>query len=176
MTLQTDLQEAVARVQNDSQVLHNIVHGDNQTLVPTEGGDVKSVAKAIKDIEDTIQQGLSDLGAAGEQLAEAVADAEDFRDQATEAAQTAQTLANALNLPTDLAGKAGRLLAVKEDESGYEPIESKGVFYGLRKDGAKLQAVSGDGTFVAKEFPVWFITLPGVDFSIGPDGHLLINI
>lgn len=176
MTLQTDLQEAVARVQNDSQVLHNIVHGDNQTLVPTEGGDVKSVAKAIKDIEDTIQQGLSDLGAAGEQLAEAVADAEDFRDQATEAAQTAQTLANALNLPTDLAGKAGRLLAVKEDESGYEPIESKGVFYGLRKDGAKLQAVSGDGTFVAKEFSVWFITLPGVDFSIGPDGHLLINI
>ncbi len=176
MTLQTDLQEAVARVQNDSQVLHSIVHGDNQTLVPTEGGDVKSVAKAIKDIEDTIQQGLSDLGAAGEQLAEAVADAEEFRDQATEAAQTAETLANALNLPTDLTGKAGMLLAVKEDESGYEPIESKGVFYGLRKDGAKLQAVSGDGTFVAKEFPVWFITLPGVDFSIGPDGHLLINI
>lgn len=176
MTLQTDLQEAVVRVQADSQILHQIVHGDNQTLVPTEGGDVKSVAKAIKDIEDTIQQGLSDLGASGEQLAEAVADAEDFRDQATEAAQTAETLANALNLPTDLIGKAGMLLAVKEDESGYEPIESKGVFYGLRKDGAKLQAVSGDGTFVAKEFPVWFITLPGVDFSIGPDGHLLINI
>lgn len=176
MTLQTDLQDAVARVQSDSQVLHNIVHGNDQTMVPTEGGNVKSVAKAIKDIEDTIQQGLSDLGAAGEQLAEAVADAEESRDQAAEHAQTAQTLANALNLPTDLAGKAGMLLAVKEDESGYEPIESKGVFYGLRKNGAKLEAVSGEGTFIAKEFPVWFITLPGVDFSIGPDGHLLINI
>ncbi|AGH98937.1 hypothetical protein [Micavibrio aeruginosavorus] len=176
MTLQTDLQDAVARVQSDSQVLHNIVHGDDQTVVPTEGGNVKSVAKAIKDIEDTIQQGLNDLGAAGEQLAEAVADAEESRDQAAEHAHTAQTLADALNLPTDLIGKAGMLLAVKEDESGYEPIESKGVFYGLRKDGAKLLAESGDGTFAAKDYPVWFITLPGVDFSIGPDGHLLINI
>lgn len=65
MTLQTDLQEAVVRVQADSQILHQIVHGDNQSIVPTEGGNVKTVAKAIKDIEDTIQEGLSDLGAAG---------------------------------------------------------------------------------------------------------------
>lgn len=176
MTLQSDLQEAVARVQTDSQILHNIIHGDDQTVVPTEGGPVKSPAKAVKDIEDFIQQGLSDLGAAGQQLAEAVADAEEFRDQAEQHAETAETLANALSLPTDLTGKAGKLLAVKEDESGYEPIESKGVFYGLRKDGAKLLAETGNGTFIAKDYPVWFITLPGVDFSIGPDGHLLINI
>lgn len=176
MTLQSDLQEAVARVQSDSQVLHNIVHGNDQTMVPTEGGNVKTVAKAIKDIEDTIQQGLTDLGAAGEQLVEAVADAKQSREEAAESAQTAQTLVDALSLPTNLAGKAGMLLAVKEDESGYEPIESKGVFYGLRKDGAKLLAESGNGTFTAKDYPVWFITLPGVDFSIGPNGHLLINI
>ncbi len=86
MTLQTDLQEAVVRVQADSQILHQIVHGDNQTVVPTEGGNVKTVAKAIKDLNDTIQEGLNDLGAAGQQLADAVADAEDFRDQAAEAA------------------------------------------------------------------------------------------
>ena len=104
MTLQTDLQEAVVRVQFDSQILHQIVHGNDQTVVPTEGGNVKTVAKAIKDIED------------------------------------------------------------------------KGVFYGLRKDGAKLLAESGNGTFVAKDYLVWFITLPGVDFSIGPNGHLHINI
>jgi hypothetical protein len=48
MTLQTDLQEAVVRVQADSQILHQIVHGDNQTVVPTEGGNVKTVAKAIR--------------------------------------------------------------------------------------------------------------------------------
>ena len=176
MTLQTDLQDAVARVQADSQILHQIVHGDNQTLVPTEGGDVKTVAKVIKDINDTIQEGLNDLGAAGEQLAEAVVATEEFRDQAEQHAQNAETLANALNLPTDLIGKAGMLLAVKEDETGYEPIESKAVFYGLRKNGAKLLAESGNGTFVAKDYPVWFITLPGVDFSISSNGHLLINI
>mgnify|MGYP000011678588 FL=1 len=33
MTLQTDLQDAVARVQTDSQILHNIIHGDDQTEV-----------------------------------------------------------------------------------------------------------------------------------------------
>jgi hypothetical protein len=176
MTLQTDLQDAVARVQTDSQILHNIVHGDNQTLVPTEGGNVKTVAKAIKDINDTIVQGLDDLGAAGEQLAEAVAATEGFRDEAAELVEEALVIANALHLPVDLTGKAGKLLAVKEDESGFDVIESKGVFYGLRKNGAKLEAVSGEGTFVAKNFPVWFITLPGVDFSIGPNGHLHINI
>lgn len=55
MTLQTDLQEAVARVQTASQLLHTIVHGDDQTTVTTEGGVVKSASKAIKDIEDLIQ-------------------------------------------------------------------------------------------------------------------------
>ena len=35
---------------------------------------------------------------------------------------------------------------------------------------------SGNGTFVAKDYLVWLITLPGVDFSIGPNGHLHINI
>lgn len=37
--------------------------------VDTEGGPVKSPAKAIKDIEAFIQAGLSDLGSTSEQLA-----------------------------------------------------------------------------------------------------------
>ena len=143
---------------------------------PTEGGAVKTVAKAIKDIEDTIEQGLSDLGTTAEALEAAVTQTEEFRDQANEHAQTALAAANGLNLPADLSGKAGQLLAIKEDESGYEPVESKGVFYGLRKEGAKLIAETGEGVFIASNYPVWFITLPGVGFSIGPDGHLLINI
>ena len=134
-------------------------------LFVTIGADPSIAATAIVAV---------DMG--GYQLADAVADAEEFRDQAEQHAQNAETLANALNLPTDLTGQAGMLLAVKEDETGYEPIESKGVFYGLRKDGAKLLAESGNGTFIAKDYPVWFITLPGVDFSIGPNGHLHINI
>lgn len=54
MTLQTDLQDAVMRAQNDTQILHNIIHGDDQTLVSTDGGNVKTIAKTIKDIESTI--------------------------------------------------------------------------------------------------------------------------
>lgn len=176
MTLQTDLQDAVARVESDSQILHNIIHGDDQTEVPTEGGNVKTPAKAIKDIEATIQAGLTDLEATADQLADAVDTVSQKADEAETHAQTAQNLANSLNLPTDLNGRAGQLLAINETEDGYEPIESKAVFYGLRKDGAKLIAVSGEGTFDASEFPVWMVGLPGMNYAVNENGHLLINI
>ena len=176
MTLQTDLQDAVARVQTDSQLLHNIVHGDDQTTVPTDGGHVKSAAKAIKDMEDTIQAGLTDLGASADQLNEAVSQTETYRDETQSLAQSALQTANALNLPTNISGQAGKLLAVKQAEDGFEVIESVGVFYGLRADGSKLTAITGQGTYNANDFDTWFITLPGVDFSINEDGHLIINI
>lgn len=176
MTLQTDLQDAVARVQTDSQILHDIIHGDDQTTIPTEGGNVKTPAKAIKDIEDEIQAGISELGATSTQLADAVQSAEQKADEAETHAQTAQGIAQSLNLPADLNGHAGKLLAVNQTEDGYAPIESKAVFYGLRKDGAKLIAETGEGTFNAREFPIWMVTLPGLDFSINENGHLLINI
>ena len=176
MTLQTDLQDAVARVQTDSQLLHTIVHGDDQTEVSTDGGNVKSAAKAIKDIEDGIQAGLTDLGASADQLNNAVSQTETYRDEAQSYAQSALQTANALNLPTNISGQAGKLLAVKQAEDGFEVIESVGVFYGLRADGSKLTAITGQGTYNANDFDTWFITLPGVDFSINEDGHLIINI
>ncbi|OIO62528.1 MAG: hypothetical protein AUJ47_07565, partial [Candidatus Marinimicrobia bacterium CG1_02_48_14] len=170
MTLQTDLQDAVARVQTDSQLLHTIVHGDDQTEVPTDGGNVKSAAKAIKDIEDGIQAGLTDLGASADQLNAAVSQTETYRDEAQSSAQSALQTANALNLPTNINGQAGKLLAVKQTEDGFEVIESVGVFYGLRADGSKLTAITGQGTYNANDFDTWFITLPGVDFNINEDG------
>lgn len=176
MTLQTDLQDAVVRVQTDSQLLHNIVHGDDQTEVLTDGGNVKSAAKAIRDMEDTIQVGLTDLGASADQLNEAVSQTETYRDEAQSSAQSALQTANALNLPTNINGQAGKLLAVKQAEDGFEVIESVGVFYGLRADGSKLTAITGQGTYNANDFDTWFITLPGVDFIINEDGHLIINI
>lgn len=176
MTLQTDLQEAVTRAQTDSLLLHDIVHGDDQTVVLTEGGNVKSAAKVIKDIEDTIQTNLTDLGVTATQLNSTLAQSETHRDEAQGAAQSAVDAANALNLPTDIIGDAGKLLAVKQTEDGFEVIESVGVFYGLRADGSKLTAITGQGSFNANEFDTWFITLPGVDFDINDDGHLIINI
>lgn len=52
-TLQEQITEAVADYKADRDIMHQIVHGDFTTVVSTEGGNVKSIAKAIKDIEDT---------------------------------------------------------------------------------------------------------------------------
>jgi hypothetical protein len=69
MTLQTDLQDAITRIQSDSDILHDIAHGGETALITTENGTVKSVAKAVKDITDNISQ-------AGIDLLDAVADAQ----------------------------------------------------------------------------------------------------
>lgn len=119
---------------------------------------------------------MTDLGAAAGQLSDAAAAAQTQADAAEGHAQTAQHLAQSLNLPADLNGHAGKLLAVNQVEDGYEPIESKAVFYGLRKDGAKLIAETGEGPFEASQFPVWMVTVPGLAFSMSENGHLLITI
>ena len=176
MTVQTDLQNAVTLIQKDSHLLHTIVHGNDETDVPTENGTVKTVSKVLKEMEHMFQEGLDTFGMVGESLTEAVAEVERCRDAAQHHVKEAQTLVNALHLPTDLKGQAGKLLAVKQDATGYEAVSSKAVFYGLRKEGARLIAETGDGTYEASQFPIWFITLPGVTMTLNPDGHLLINI
>ncbi|WP_412057333.1 hypothetical protein [Bartonella sp. DGB2] len=176
MNLQERLEAAIARVQADSKILHKLVHGDDETSVPTEGGDVKTVAKTIKEIEEHIQSELDDLGATTGQIMQALAQAQIWRDEAKSSAQSAIDAAHALHLPSDIRGQAGKLLAVKQSEDGFEAIQSVGVFYGLRADGSKLTAITGQGTYNAHDFDTWFITLPGVDFTINEDGHLIINI
>ena len=127
-------------------------------------------------MEHTFQESLDNFGMAGESLTEAVAEVERCRDEAKSHVKEARALVNALHLPTDLKGQAGKLLTVKHDATGYEAVSSKAVFYGLRKEGAKLIAESGEGNYEASQFSVWFITLPGVTMSLNSDGHLLINI
>jgi hypothetical protein len=52
-----EIELAVAQVTTDSGKLHSIVHGGPTVVVVTEGGNVPSVAKAIADIAETIQEG-----------------------------------------------------------------------------------------------------------------------
>lgn len=176
MTLQTELQDAIARIQADTLILHNIIHGNNTTEVTTEGGPIKTVAKAIKDVEDDIQVILENISTTGVEINQIVTQVEGFRDEAEDAAQAAHGYAVGLNLPTNLTGLARQMLAVKADESGYEPVASVSRFYGIKKDGAKLIAESGDGSFNADDYVFWFITLPGVSFSVNAYGHLQIII
>lgn len=177
MTIQTDLQEAIARIQADTLILHNIVHGNNTAVITTEGGPVKTAAKAIKDIQDSAQAVIDGITGTGNELNEILSVAQAYRNEAEDFAEEAQLLASSLNLPADLTGLARMMLAVKEDESGYEPVASVSRFYGIKKVGAKLIAESGDGTFNAAEYVFWFITLPGVSFTVNnASGHLQIVI
>lgn len=62
MTLQTDLETAIAQVLADSLKLKDIVNGDAAMVVTVDSGPVKSVAKAIAEIGDTSNQAAKDLG------------------------------------------------------------------------------------------------------------------
>ncbi|WP_258547253.1 phage tail protein [Thalassospira xiamenensis] len=57
MTLQNDITEAVADFQQTRDIMRQIVHGDFTTVVTTENGLVKSLAKAIADLEAAYQAG-----------------------------------------------------------------------------------------------------------------------
>ena len=46
MNLQERLEATVNKAEVDVSLLHQVVHGNNQTDVVTEGGPVKTVAKA----------------------------------------------------------------------------------------------------------------------------------
>ncbi|MEW5729140.1 MAG: hypothetical protein AB1918_15025, partial [Pseudomonadota bacterium] len=56
-TLQEQLQDAVAKAGAAADKLHQVVHGGAAATVATEGGTVKSVAKALADIEAALQAG-----------------------------------------------------------------------------------------------------------------------
>ncbi len=83
MTIEADLRAAVSRADTDSLLLHDIVHGDANTSVTTEGGPVKSVAKAIGDVETSVASAAVTVTAG-------VADAEAARDAAVAARDAAQ--------------------------------------------------------------------------------------
>jgi hypothetical protein len=64
MTLQTDLETAVAQAQADSDKLKDIVNGPESgtgSMVTVDSGDVKSVARAIAEIGDVSNQAIKDL-------------------------------------------------------------------------------------------------------------------
>ncbi len=66
-TLQERLETATAQVETDTGVLNSIVHGPGSgegALVSTNGGDVKTAAKAVADIESEISTQIGDPAAA----------------------------------------------------------------------------------------------------------------
>ncbi len=83
MNLETELRAAVSRADTDSRLLHEIVHGDAAATVDTEGGAVKTVAKAIGDVE-------AGVAVAATVVTEGVAATEAARDASIAARDAAQ--------------------------------------------------------------------------------------
>lgn len=69
MTIQTQLEEAVAQASADSDLLHLIVHGSSTSTVVTEGGPVRAIAKLIADKDEEINQAADGLLAQSTALA-----------------------------------------------------------------------------------------------------------
>lgn len=91
MSLQTDLQAAVDKAQAASGKLHDVVNGDASSTVATESGPVKTVAKAIADIE-------ADIDASRAELDQKVADAAGSATAADTARTAAETARDAAEL------------------------------------------------------------------------------
>lgn len=60
------LQAVVSKAETDGEKWHTIVHGDEDTTVPTDRGNVPTVAKQLKDIREAITGGVSDVVAGAE--------------------------------------------------------------------------------------------------------------
>ena len=60
MNIEERLQAVVSQSETDSSKWHTIVHGDDTTTVPTENGNVPSVAKQMKDVHDEVVNGVID--------------------------------------------------------------------------------------------------------------------
>lgn len=111
-TLQDTLNTAVAQVETDADLLHKIVHGNANTSVTIEGGEVKTPSKAIAGIETEIRStfttSLSRAEAADSATAVATiaatatikaTEASSFADRAVAAASVVETLPVGMILP-----------------------------------------------------------------------------
>ena len=121
MTIEADLRAAVSRADADSRLLHDIVHGDSTATVTTEGGTVKTVAKAIDDVEASV-------AAAAGTVTAGVADAEAARDAAAAARDAAQaavgsvavSMADTTTAALSVKLEAGRGLEAAIEDAGAD--------------------------------------------------------
>lgn len=86
------LENVVTQTEIDSDKWHAIVHGDENSTIETENGNVPTVAKQLKDIREAITGGVADV----------VAEAESARDEAKSVRDNALTIKSEIEqLKTD---------------------------------------------------------------------------
>ena len=98
------LQSVVSQAESDGSKWHTIVHGDEYTTVPTDQGNVPTVAKQLKDIREAITGGVSDV----------VAEAEAARDEAVASKNATNQLKSQTNtIKTETAQLKADTLGIK---------------------------------------------------------------
>ena len=115
--------EKVATLVADADLLHSIIHGPasgDTSTVTTEGGTVRTVARAISDVVSSAQ---ADLAVDVEEITSAAqaaqSGAEAAQGLAEEARDDAQAAAQSIAGPFS-SGDAGKVLAVNTEETAFE--------------------------------------------------------
>ena len=176
MSIQSELDEAIARIRADTDILHRIIHGDDKTTVETEGGLVSSPAKLLQEINELVATTLNDLSLTMGALQSTLAESQQYTNISQTQAQIATDKASLLNLPDELTGEAGKLLAVNGQENGYTLLQSKSSFYGFAKIGAKLVLYVDEPTQSTQTLDEYFIAQYGIGFEMDENGHLLMKL
>ena len=102
--MEEKLQAVISQAEIDGSKWHSIVHGDENTTIQTENGNVPTVAKQLKDIRDAITGGVSDV----------VAEAEAARDEAIAAKNATNQLKTQTNtIKTETAQLKADTLSIK---------------------------------------------------------------
>ena len=179
MSLQTDLQNAVAQATTDSGLLHQIVHGPDTEMVPTEGGPVKTIAKLLHDADERINRQAESI------LEQAInaSDQAQFSAASADASALAAAASAARSLPAIQPIDAGKEVRVNADATGYELVHTamllSPVFYGIKKTGNRLFVTTseqgGIATFATRDYATAFFAPPGIQFALQPNGHMVAS-
>lgn len=127
--MQERLEIAIERTETDSSLFHNMVHGTDTQTVPTEGGEVPTMAKALKDVRDELYGQASSLvnmaQAAADDAANSVLLAKaEVQNAKTEVQNAKQEVRNAqaevVNAQTEVQNAAAEVVKAKAEVSKAE--------------------------------------------------------
>lgn len=127
--MQERLEIAIERTETDSSLFHNMVHGTDTQTVPTEGGEVPTMAKALKDVRNELYGQASSLvnmaQAAADDAANSVLLAKaEVQNAKTEVQNAKQEVRNAqaevVNAQTEVQNAAAEVVKAKAEVSKAE--------------------------------------------------------
>ncbi|MDH1380938.1 hypothetical protein N5J07_16065 [Comamonas aquatica] len=131
MSLQTDLHNAVTQVNDDSALLHTVVHGGVLETVTTEGGVVVTVAKLLNDADARINLAAQGIFAQSQSAAQdALASAELASSEADRAQSAASQGITDTNAVLELVQTSGNQILV-DAEAVLQQVVARLLAVGL---------------------------------------------